>query len=743
MYKRLECNVFLQHQIIQTRDKKSLRLFIIISVMNQCFRNLLCFWLPLFFFNAASLNAQTNPIYYYVAPSGKDLNPGTEALPWKTLAKAVSMATANVTVFIKHGTYNERLVPVNSGTADGPVTFASYPGDSVIINGVGINFPVGQSNDKWFNGLIHIQGLKYIRISGLRVINSGASGILVSESSFITIEENYTDSTYSPGIVVNSSDNIVAQANEVVHGCMGGDMECISVSATNLFEIKNNRIHDGFTEGIDVKVGSSNGIVSNNVVYNQNASRMPAGIYIDAWDSHEFNIDVYDNIIHDNGHGFDVGSENGGLTEGIRIHHNKAYNNNRGFWLAGWGIGQTHPCKNIAIYGNEFYNNQFGIEIGGFKGTTFESIEIFNNLIYRNKSAGVRITRYDEPTGDYVMRNVSIINNTIYGNGTLGNGWDADNAGMNLFNIIPEKMLIRNNIISNNAYCTIYYSPEVPADSVTIDYNFFDGFQNFLNEKTGTNAVYGIPSFVDTLMKDYHLQGTSACIDKGDPDQQYNDPGDPNKPGYALFPAQGTIQNDMGAYGGPYSTSWDTATSVTAPSIPTLGSPSNDVTGVPNTLLLNWNGFTRASSYRLQVSTSSSFSPLVIDQNGIKGLSSGIGSLASNTLYYWRVNATNAGGTSSWSEIWSFTTAYLTWIKEQISSDIIRIYPVPVDGILRIDGIDNEYTTISILSQEGKILKQIKGRGIQEIDLSELQKGVYLIKISNSQTVITKKIVKL
>lgn len=124
-------------------------------------------------------------------------------------------------------------------------------------------------------------------------------------------------------------------------------------------------------------------------------------------------------------------------------------------------------------------------------------------------------------------------------------------------------------------------------------------------------------------------------------------------------------------------------------------------------------------------------------------MSSGIESLANNTLYYWRVNATNAGGTSSWSETWSFTTALLTWIKEQISNEIIKIYPVPVDGILKIDGIDNEYTTISILSQDGKILKQIKGRGIQEIDLSELQKGVYLVKISNSQTVISKKIVKL
>ena len=62
--------------------------------------------------------------------------------------------------------------------------------------------------------------------------------------------------------------------------------------------------------------------------------------------------------------------------------------------------------------------------------------------------------------------------------------------------------------------------------------------------------------------------------------------------------------------------------------------------------------------------------------------------------------------------------------------------------MLKIDGIDNEFKTVSILSQDGKLLKQIIGRGIQEIDVSEFKKGIYLVKNSNSQTTITKKIVK-
>ena len=701
--------------------------------MKQYFRILFWCCLPLLLFNTTSLNAQTNPKYYYVAPDGNDSNMGTESLPWKTLSKAASMATAGTTVFIRQGTYKERLVPLNSGTAEEPVIFAAYPGDTVTITGVEMELPT-----EWYNaGLIWINGLNYIKISGLRVINSLSTGIDVQNSSYITIEKNYVDSTYDSGIHIHFSENVVVEANEVLHGAMVVDNECISFGLTNLFEIKNNRVHDALSIGIDVKVGSSNGIVCNNETYNT-----ATGIYTDAWNSHEFDIDIFDNISHDNTFGIVIGAEDDGLIENIRVHHNKASNNFRGLWVAGAGPG-LHPLKNIKVYANEFYENGFGMEIGGYTGTTIDSIEIFNNLIYYNKSTGVRITRYDGPDGEYVMQNLAIMNNTICGNGTVGNGWDADNGGINIFNFLPENIIIQNNIYSENTVGTIHVSPEIPSDSVNIDYNFFDGFQNLVDERAGTNAVYGSPLFVDNLNYNYHLQANSPAIDKGDPDQQYNDPEDPGNPGFALSPALGTVRNDMGAYGGPFASSWDPKSYASILPAPAQVFPYNTSADVPTTLLLGWNGPFGATSYRLQVSTSSGFSTMVIDSSDIKGSSCAIMELVKNTQYYWRVNASNAAGAGSFSGTWSFTTASITGINDQISDEKVRIYPVPVDGILKINGIDKEFTTISILSQEGKLLKQIKGTEIQEIDVSELHTGVYLVKISNSHTVITKKIVKL
>jgi hypothetical protein len=92
------------------------------------------------------------------------------------------------------------------------------------------------------------------------------------------------------------------------------------------------------------------------------------------------------------------------------------------------------------------------------------------------------------------------------------------------------------------------------------------------------------------------------------------------------------------------------------PPAPTLISPANGATNVAPTPGLIWNSAGNATSYRLQVSTSSKFSPLVFDQRNITQTWIIVG-LNKNTLYYWRVNATNAYGTGAWSSAWKFKTA--------------------------------------------------------------------------------------
>lgn len=57
-------------------------------------------------------------IVHYVSTGGNDGNPGTLSAPWKTLQKALNSAEAGSTVYLRTGTYNEKVTANVSGTVD-------------------------------------------------------------------------------------------------------------------------------------------------------------------------------------------------------------------------------------------------------------------------------------------------------------------------------------------------------------------------------------------------------------------------------------------------------------------------------------------------------------------------------------------------------------------------------------------------------------------------------------------------
>jgi C1A family cysteine protease/transcriptional regulator CtsR len=96
------------------------------------------------------------------------------------------------------------------------------------------------------------------------------------------------------------------------------------------------------------------------------------------------------------------------------------------------------------------------------------------------------------------------------------------------------------------------------------------------------------------------------------------------------------------------------------PPAPTLKSPASASTVPSLTPRLEWNASSGAVSYSLQISTSSSFTSLLVNETGITDLYYDIASglLKWNTTYYWRVNARNSyGSASSWSTSRYFKTA--------------------------------------------------------------------------------------
>ncbi|MBM4032556.1 MAG: DUF1565 domain-containing protein [Planctomycetes bacterium] len=80
-----------------------------------------------------------DPITYFVAPNGKDDNPGTEDRPWATLKKAADSVERGDTVRIKAGVYT-KTAPSQSaftftkaGTKDAPITYKAYGDGEVVL----------------------------------------------------------------------------------------------------------------------------------------------------------------------------------------------------------------------------------------------------------------------------------------------------------------------------------------------------------------------------------------------------------------------------------------------------------------------------------------------------------------------------------------------------------------------------------------------------------------------------------
>jgi hypothetical protein len=381
---------------------------------------------------------------FYVSPSGNDANPGTLERPWRTIGKAAASLAAGDTVLVRAGTYRERVLPQNSGRPDAYISFTAYPDEQPLLDGKGIAVPKDE-------GLFTLTDLSYVRVSGFRIVNSKEAGILADRSAHIEIRGNRTLRTGCSGIGIWNCREIIVGGNEVELSCAGGWQEAISIGNTAGFVVRGNTVHNGppeyRKEGICAKDGSSGGRISENTVYEVRG----AGIYVDAWDKHTFDIQVFRNAVHDvrKGNGVALASEMGGLLERIRI---------------------------------------------------------YNNLSWDNDYCGIAVTSNGD-SAVHPIRGVWILNNTLWRNGR-----DPWGGGIVIDNPAAESLVIRNNLCSRNLTFEIAAAGHPAA---VIDHNLLDGAHDDPDERPGTATVRSEPRFADASRADFRLQPGSPAMDAG------------------------------------------------------------------------------------------------------------------------------------------------------------------------------------------------------------------------------------
>jgi hypothetical protein len=554
----------------------------------------------------------------YIAKNGDDSNPGTEVLPWLTIQKAFNSATPGSTVYVKEGTYNEKLsVNVSGSSSGGYITFQNFGNDNVIIDGT------GEAGDQ----IILVQNKSFIKLIGFELQNNlnqtFGTGIWVQGyGDHIEIRKNRIHDMMAAigggdamGISVYGShanipiSNIIIDSNQI-YNCQPGHSESLTLNGNvDTFQITNNFVHDNDNIGIDMIGGEGtcptssldaarNGVCAGNTVYNCRSNYgdgYAAGIYVDG-------------------------------------------------------------ARKIIIERNRVYQCDVGIEVGcENQGRIADSIIVRNNLIYNNDKRGLSFGGYNYPVTGQV-RDSKFLNNTVFQNDQLSTGEGeiiieyAVNCVIknNIFCSTTQDRLMTTTVGNSNGNSLDYNLWFTPGgiNNASIDYNGMI-YNSFSAYQTGTgqdaHSIFSDPLFVSPSLPDLHLQTSSPAVNAGDPSFV---------PSYGEFDFDGNLRLsenrvDMGAY--------EKYISLFV-SPPTLLAPADGSFGIPLVPQFRWSDSSDAVTYQLQIAFDTNFTSIIFYQSAIIDTFYTPTKLNTLTRYFWRVRGNVNSLLSDWSGTWSFTT---------------------------------------------------------------------------------------
>ncbi len=183
-----------------------------------------------------------------------------------------------------------------------------------------------------------------------------------------------------------------------------------------------------------------------------------------------------------------------------------------------------------------------------------------------------------------------------------------------------------------------------------------------------------------------------------------------------------------------------------------LTAPSNNSTNIAVKPTMKWTKQTGIVKFQLQIDEDQSFSGPFLDVKLSDTLTLYVLTKRMNnaTKYYWRMRAfsdSQIPDTSNWSLVWNFTTLPSTGIGEN-GVLTASIYPNPASGKvnIRLDAEEPATLQVAVIDLLGSTFireqfELVSGTNVREINLTNLSKGIYIVRLSYNGTVVNHKLI--
>jgi nitrous oxidase accessory protein NosD len=408
-----------------------------------------------------------------VSPAGSDTAAGSRAAPFRTIAKAITVAGPGEVVRVKSGTYAERIriaTDAKAGTASQKITLKGE-GSPVIV-------PVSGG---WY--MVQVQRPNWI-IDGFEFDAKGAAQVAV------------TFSGTTQGSVLRNS--------ELHSGAFGSGVN--TADAASGVTIENNHIHD-FSRGSD----DSHGIVitptSRDITVRNNEIHDNSGDSVQCIGPEGFStLAPAEQVVIEGNHMYsnDENAVDIKSCFGVTIRRNRMHGFRTSSSARGEAVVVHLSARDVVIEDNDISDAALGVAVGGNAGNFGQ---VTNVSIRRNR---IRDTVIPEGTGIRIEGsvNVRVLHNTI--TNTQGFAFSVGHGT----NGASTKTLVKNNIFASRA--AVNLGSQAPG--MDMDYNLYLNGANFFQGSMFAPAASWTGQALSTWRQtghDAHAVQTGAALADG------------------------------------------------------------------------------------------------------------------------------------------------------------------------------------------------------------------------------------